>query len=449
MLALRNASPSSQTATVTVQYTVGGQLQSRSLSTINLAAHEVRMVNFSALLNSLRNLSVEDAGLKIEPSSEAPGSLIAQLTSVDETKTMCVDVPLSAVAPNFVGTGAHPFRLDEDFQAVLHLKNLGSKRTAAIVQIVFDDGEFTPELVRLGPGESVAIDVRQVRNSQAKDIHGHKLPVYLSSGQVHWFQHGKESVIGHLVSFSPSLGVSANFACENGCCPADYYSSSVSPSLVFGVPDNSFNVIVTEVDRSLCTGQLYGPFDITADSSISSSDPTVAQVFGNTVILVSAGSAYIFADHTATSCTAQQDPDCIPPEPFTCGTCNTGCRTFCMADDFPVTDSALVVVQPVIDSITPSRALIGTSVDVAITGKGFTADSFIVVEGNGFSALITSKSSTKLIARFDISLNADPGNHNVSVVSNNQSSNKVGFFVQVPSSLSVLSVTYVANWNIR
>ncbi|MDQ6651366.1 MAG: hypothetical protein M3Y84_01345, partial [Acidobacteriota bacterium] len=215
-LALKNASPSIQTATVTVQYTTGGEFHFQTLPVINLAPHEVRMVDFSALLSSLKDASVDDAGVKIE-SSSAPGSLIAQMTSIDQEGAMCIDVPLAAFPPGSIGTGAHPFHLDGDSQAVLHLKNLDTQPTTAIIQVLYDNGEFSPELVKLGSEESVAINLRHLRDSQGRDVHGHRLPSTLTQGQVQWFQHGKQSVIGRMVMSSVSLGVSANFSCGGVC----------------------------------------------------------------------------------------------------------------------------------------------------------------------------------------------------------------------------------------
>lgn len=312
ILALKNASTSSQKAKVTVQYTSNGVFQAKALPSVDLALHEVRMVDFSALMDSLRNVSVDDAGLKIEASGAA-GSLVAQLTSMDENGAMCFDVPLTAVAPRFVGVGAHPFHLEGDYQAVVHLKNLGSKPTTAIVQLLYEGGEFTPDRVRIGPGQSVAIHVRQLRDSQAQDIHGHRLPLNLERGQAQWFQNAGEAVIGRLVSFSPSLGVSANFACPQDCCPPTYWSTSVNPSFITGMPGDSTNIFVFDTYRRECTGQLFGPFDVTGNCSFSSSNLSVAQVSFNNVHIVGMGSATIFISHDATEYRFEPFGDCGIP----------------------------------------------------------------------------------------------------------------------------------------
>jgi len=220
-LALRNALATPQSASVTVQYTVGGSACSQTLPVFDLAAHEVRLIDFSAFLNTLGDIPIDDAGVKIEATGPT-GSLVAQLVSVDQKTSMSVDVPLLSVGPTFVGTGAHPFHLDGEYQAVVHLKNLATEITTAIVQIRYDGGEFSPELVRLEPGQSVSIDVRRLRDSRARDVHGHQIPIDVTSGQVQWFQHGKQKVIGRLVASNAPLGVSASFACGGDCCPPSF-----------------------------------------------------------------------------------------------------------------------------------------------------------------------------------------------------------------------------------
>ncbi len=290
------------------------------------------------MLGSLGNSPIDDAGLKIE-SSGAAGTLIAQLTSIDQNRTICVDVPLKDAGPGFIGTGAHPFHLDGDSQAVVHLKNLAAEPTTAIVQILYDSGEFSPELIPIQPGQSVSVDLRQLRDSRARDVHGHQLPVDLTSGEVQWFQHGKQSVIGRLVASSPSLGVSASFACGGVCCPPSFSSSWVDPGSLIGSPGDSFGLTVWETDETC--GQFYGPYNITAYASCTSTDSSVAQVSGSSINLVGAGNCTINVDHLASTFTRQPGTDCES------GPCEIVCdqTDTMMTDPVPVTARPTVVIS--------------------------------------------------------------------------------------------------------
>ncbi len=80
---LRNTSAAPQTATVTIQYSADGKSQAQILPPLTLAPHELSKVDFSALLSTLRNTSVIDAGVKIEGTG-SPGSLVALMTSTDQ-----------------------------------------------------------------------------------------------------------------------------------------------------------------------------------------------------------------------------------------------------------------------------------------------------------------------------------------------------------------------------
>src|SRR5262249_45423140 len=95
-------------------------------------------------------------------------------------------------------------------------------------------------------------------------------------------------------------------------------------------------------------------------------------------------------------------------------------------------------IPPHIDSISPDRALVGSPVDVAIH-RSFFGNAPTLIVDQGISAQITSASSTLINARFNISLDNVGGNHAVFVQSSNGlMSNGANFFVQLPSSLTVL-----------
>jgi len=66
--------------------------------------------------------------------------------------------------------GNHPFRLDENSLSVAYLTNITQRPTKVMVAIFHSGGMFTPELMAVGPGETIAIDILKLRDSQAKDM---------------------------------------------------------------------------------------------------------------------------------------------------------------------------------------------------------------------------------------------------------------------------------------
>jgi hypothetical protein len=98
-------------------------------------------------------------------------------------------------------------------------------------------------------------------------------------------------------------------------------------------------------------------------------------------------------------------------------------------------------VTPRIDSVTPSRGLIGaTTSSVTITGQGFTGGHVNTPAAIQVSS-ITSATDTKIVLGLAISSTATKGKNSgaISVTASGQTSNAVDFFVQVPTSLFIVS----------
>jgi hypothetical protein len=308
ILVLKNITGSMQQATVTVQYTVGDEMKIEALPAATIAPREVRTMDFRPILRSLGRSVVKDAGIRVDMNGQQ-GALIGELVSVSD-EGICVNVPLWSVRPNISRTGAHPFSLDGDFKAVLHLKNIGDKKTEAIVHILHEAGDYALDLVKIRPGESVALDIRKLANSGKQDIHGNILPVNLAKGQVTWVQHGDQTLIGRLIQFNPAQKGAANFSCGALCsCTPEFDHAEFSPSDYDGSPDDEGDgtghtgpLTVNEWDHYLgdCSSNpLEGPFP--ADATFSSEDPFVADVdiFGSQLTLVGPGDTIIDATWSA------------------------------------------------------------------------------------------------------------------------------------------------------
>lgn len=89
------------------------------------------------------------------------------------------------------------------------------------------------------------------------------------------------------------------------------------------------------------------------------------------------------------------------------------------------------------DSISPARGVVTSTVPVTITGKNFVAGATLVIEGgSGVTASnVTVSSSTTITANLAIAANAAGGNRTIKVRSNNKTSGGKNFFVQIPSKL--------------
>jgi hypothetical protein len=290
-LALKNASPSPQTSTVTVRYTAEGVLRSSTLPPIKLAPHEVRMADFSVLLSNLRNVSVTSAGLKIE-STGPPGSLVAGLSSIDESQNIEVDVPLVSRSERSGEGGNHPFRLDKGFRSIAYLTNIAQKPTKVAVIVFHEGGMYLPELMSVAAGATVAIDLGQLRDSQVKDIQGRTLPANLAQGQVFWHPHQAEALIGRVVTFDKSGGTACNFSCPN-CCQLEPGEIDILPSPLAAEFGDFYQLTVNEWD-TYCGQYHVGPYNYTNSVNYSCDNTSVCTVSsGGGVNCVGLGSATI------------------------------------------------------------------------------------------------------------------------------------------------------------
>ena len=140
------------------------------------------------------------------------------------------------------------------------------------------------------------------------------------------------------------------------------------------------------------------------------------------------------------------------PDAGTCGgdvlpICPPGERPneFDICDIIPIIITACEILcfPPVIDSISPDRALIGQPVDVVISGSSFGNNPSLVVD-QGISATITSSSGSQINARFNVSnVSTNGGFHSVFVQNTHGISNGASFFVQVPKFLFVRAPAFV------
>jgi len=280
VLWLKNTTSDSQKVTVDVQYTAAGQFTVETLPAITLRAHDVRAVDFSSLLTSPKLQHVDDAGLRV--TTAAPrGSIIGELVSIS-SKGGCLDVPLITVRTNETRSGAHPFTLDADYSSILHLKNFGSKPTTAIVKVLYEGGDYALDLVKLLAGQSISVDLEELRRANKPDIHGHLWPAEITSGQITWVRHGDQPIIGRLVRSSRVNGAGSTFSCGGPCaCPPIFHHAEMVPATINGTVGDSIGAFAAnEYDYyEACPGFsniVEGPF--AAPATFESADPGVVFV---------------------------------------------------------------------------------------------------------------------------------------------------------------------------
>lgn len=259
-LTLKNTSDFRQSAKVIVNYHCDGKLESEILPVQVLASREVRLVDFNRLLNRLGDKRVEHASIKITYSGEA-GAIIGALASVDVRGGAAVDVPLVSRKPNSGKGGNHPFHIGDGVKSVAYLTNITAKPTRALVGVFHDGALYTPEMIDIAAGVTVAIDFLRLRDRQVKDILGRTLPMNLQSGQFFWTPRGAGALIGRIVMVDSLSGAVSNFSCVD-CCQVEPFQLVATPDPVIGAPGGSQQMSVQEYD-TFCGQYTLGPYNAT------------------------------------------------------------------------------------------------------------------------------------------------------------------------------------------
>jgi hypothetical protein len=152
--------------------------------------------------------------------------------------------------------------------------------------------------------ETVAIDMRALRDNQTPDSEGHKLPADLSNGQIAWSLvegdgDGTLALIGRAEQFDVERAVSSTYSCGS-CCLDSYYDSYVSPSSADIEAGDTTDFDAYQLNED-CYGNVYPipksaswSSSSTAIATVDSSGTTTGQGEGETDIIAS-WSARIYA----------------------------------------------------------------------------------------------------------------------------------------------------------
>jgi hypothetical protein len=411
-LLVANAGDAPSTAHIFVDYTIGGVAHHTEIATLNLAPQELRQVEIASEL-ARRNVSgpVDDAGVDIAYSGTL-GSVIARLTSVDQSGDYAFEVPVKdPLAESMRVGGSYPWRLDGGYTTVLHLKNTSDKRVYALVQVRYEGGSYNLERLPLQPFQSIAVDIKQLRDAQQKDIRDSVMPSDVAGGQIGWFEEEVGSLIGRAEVRNVAEGVSSSFSCGDVCpCPPASSSTYLTPGSSAGDAGGTAQFQAME-QRQDCRGTVFGPYNRTSDSAWSSSDMTVFTVSGGLVSCLQSGSGTVQAQFQGTVYGQFCNPIIITQRP-----------------------GGSVAVKPKINSLSPARGVQGLAYNLTITGKGFKSPATVSIAGTGITISGTQVgSSTEIITSFTIADTAPGGNHAVTVTAGGQTSASVNFYVQIPS----------------
>ncbi|MEJ2080311.1 MAG: IPT/TIG domain-containing protein [Acidobacteriota bacterium] len=417
VLVVRNIADEASTVTIRIPYSESEGATGRlELEPVVLEPGEIRDLSAEVLeaTQDLARLQGVTLGLELT-STGAPGTLLAAAESVSLDGDQVFRVPL--IDPQTKGAaGNYPWRVDGDVSTVVYLKNVTSEPRDYTVQFDFDGGSYVVGMDTLDPDETVAIDVRELRDSQRPDVHGTVIPPDASEGQVHWSAQGEgaqHSMLGRAEYVDAVHGFSSTYACSH-CCPDTYWDSWLTPAEATLQVGTLVDWSAFQRNRN-CFGSFLSPFQVW-NANWSSTYPSVLHSEGaGSFTGVDAGDADAEARWFA----------CTFTHSYLIGICSESCAMRA--------PSSPVGVIPVISGLSPAKGLVGSSVQVTISGHGFTNNPSVSVAGAGVTASVQSHSSTTINATFSIASYAEAGSHTVRVTAGGKPSNMVSFLVRVPN----------------
>lgn len=194
-------------------------LSTAAIRDVNIAPGDVQTIE---LAQEMARFDIDgpvlEAGVEIAYDA-APGALIALLTSVDQSGDYAFEVPIKD--PSAIGEmpqGVYPWTLENGVVSTLHLKNYTDKKQLARLEVRFAGGTYSPKMLVLAPHQTMAIDIRKLRDSQTPDEHGQVIPASVTHGQLWWGPRANKTIIGRNEEVNITHGIARSFSCGNMCC---------------------------------------------------------------------------------------------------------------------------------------------------------------------------------------------------------------------------------------
>ncbi|MGI9106676.1 MAG: hypothetical protein ACR2G4_10555 [Pyrinomonadaceae bacterium] len=265
VIVARNIGDSETVIKARIPYTTGdGQMSALSLPQLRLSAGETKQLPLKrAFRSSHLPRGLRAAGLEFEYTGE-PGSVVISAQSVGGSSNQVYRVPLLDPAAIPSGTGGYPWRVEGDSATVVYLKNVTDEPREYKLQLSYPGGVYSLGLRTIAARQTLAWDVRALRDGQAPDAQGRAMPPDASEGQVHWSEQGPETktMIGRAEQADVAGGASSTYACFN-CCPDSFLRDSMLPDSLTGFPGDQSQCDAMQQDQN-CYGTPMEPYRVGA-----------------------------------------------------------------------------------------------------------------------------------------------------------------------------------------
>ncbi len=321
---VRNLIPLQQIVTITLEYPRRKGTGQIALAPIYLQGNQTSDISLESIFGLLP-LPLPHCSIRIQYSG-MPGSLTAEVSSVEAQGDLVVDSRLANEGDGGAGSGANPWHLNHETSSVLFLTNMGDKVARIGFDVVTLKGHYYLSKLKLDPHETRAIDLGRLRDAQSPDFMGNTIPLGATDGALLWERLDDVPVSGRLVVMQRGRGIATNFDCSPCNCPSSYVQLDIAP---YGTDCSAPGITTLNVVANFtlqltacakyhvpCTTN-YTYSEVTGSASWSSSNTAAATVDNSSrkglVTGISAGSASITATYADNTYTYNSTTQTCPP----------------------------------------------------------------------------------------------------------------------------------------
>ncbi|MGH9430837.1 MAG: Ig-like domain-containing protein [Terriglobia bacterium] len=272
--------------------------QQNTVTTLTVPALSAVDLSLLSVMGSLP-LPLPYASLRVQYSG-SPGSMVAELASVDQRQNLVIDSKLINEGWRFSGSGANPWHLDNQTQSFLFLTNESSQTVPIGFVVTANSVHYYLTKLRLRPHETRVIDLRKLRDARQADFKGNTIPSAATDGGVNWLRIGNAPVMGRVVVIERHKGMASNYDCGPCGCDQTLSGFSITPPPPSCVGPHTLTALCCMANLTDCNNNVY-PTDITPECTWTSSNTSVARMDGTTrgqVDGVAAGSTEIQAAYS-------------------------------------------------------------------------------------------------------------------------------------------------------
>ncbi|MCC6742834.1 MAG: hypothetical protein IT175_03145 [Acidobacteria bacterium] len=261
----RNLGAAATTVTGRLRYTTtSGSNNVIEMSPLTITGSDVQLIQPLNTLTPAQKELVAVAGVELEYST-LPGSVYLSCQSVSANGTHLFRVPMLDPLAQKSSSGGYPWQVIDDWSTVVYIKNVTAVPQYYTLQFNYAGGVYAPGQRELAAGQTVSIDIKELRNSQTPDEAGYKIPLTADKGQVQWSMDGDDNlvIIGRAEQVNPTIGLSSTYACQN-CCPDSFYSLEGVPDPLEGPPEAS-----VQLKATIAVSNCYGTIRVRVNDSFN------------------------------------------------------------------------------------------------------------------------------------------------------------------------------------